>query len=223
MGPIGKNAGEQADLAVLSYDPLPSGSAIRCERTADSLLITIPVVLPNAQTSQRQIVRAGLLPAGWATAGILLILGAYVLVVFHPIRIEREVRPWAVISLSVFCASAYLLVLWTISSAVREQVDRAGKRATVVLATAANLLVESADGTGKSSDQFKMDEVLAIDVAKAPTDGQHGLGVVVPALSCVQIQLRGGNSFDIATGRDAQELRWVANALRAFHAARDED
>jgi hypothetical protein len=205
---------------MLAYDDLPPGSDIRREyaggagagdsAAAREVKITVPAGEPP-----RAAMKVALFDsfAAGARSSLALLLLAFLLftIGLRNNRVSGVPLAWAWAFFALFCAALVLLVVWVRYGMTLDAVRVGREQMTVLAATPARLLIETAGPFGVASYDFAREKVLALDVRHGPLRDDRNLPRRVPH---VAVALADGRTILILPGRDVRELRWVCATVR---------
>jgi hypothetical protein len=192
---------------LLAYDDLPPGSDLGREFTAEGVVITAARAAPSARAIRWARRRA----AGRAardTAALLALVGLWLWLMAPPQPI-RSLTAVVYPLVGLLAASIFLLAWQGRSAQCIDALRIARRQATVIVADAERLRIETEGPFGALSESVEAARVGAVEVAQI-----EGKAWFAMDRSVLRVTLVDGRALDLLRGRDESELAWVASMLR---------
>jgi hypothetical protein len=198
----------------LAYDDLPPGSDIRREYIGDGIAREVKIIVPAGEppSAARQGVLFDAFASGARASWALLALAFLLFQLgLRNNRIGGVALTWAWLFFGIFCAALVLLVAWVRYGMMLDSLRIGREQMTVIAATPARLLIETAGPFGVASYDFPRETIASITTGSGVLRDDRNLP---RRLLHITIALVDGRSVFILPGRDARELRWIAAAVR---------
>src|SRR5438128_46490 len=118
-------------MSVLQYDPLPAGSTIQIERSAERLRLTIPPgQVPSEFLAAAR--RSAVLPAALYSGAIILGGFLFARIMLGTRRLDAALLAGAAAALIVLCAALFLLIWQCVYRLRRESLRNGYGQATLI-------------------------------------------------------------------------------------------
>ena len=196
-------------VPALAYDELPEGSALRREYDGrGGVTITAPAgELPPSV--RRSIAREGLVPASFALAACVVLVGLILFFAARSNRLDPALRTAAVVTLGVLGGGVFLFVWLAHYAMLADAMSLARRQSTVLHADARRILVETKGPAGEESLEVPAESLQSFQVSCAIVDTVRRSAPV----PCLQVNLRSDIGPFLLGGHHVAELRWVAATL----------
>ena len=197
-------------MPILAYDPLPEGSDLSCEITAEGVRIAAAIQEPSARSirfARRSAAFRAIPDSLFGVTGTTFV----VMFLYESVNRGRGFSLPAVIFpiIAVFIAAVYLLAWKGRSDAAIDLLHQARRERTVLFADSNELRIEIDGPRGSIHKQFDASSLTAI--SRAPITFSHWWNARLPTL---RIILKDAAPIDVLPGRDEAELQAVAAILR---------
>lgn len=194
----------------LSYDDLPAGSDIHREYAPDrSVRITVPASDIPPPVRRAAAHRALVVGAALAVPVLLVALVIFAYAV-RTNRVTGVPLAWAVAFFGVFCVAMAALIAWVQYGVLVETAQAARRQTTLIHASPARVLVETAGPFGTVGYDLPRDRLLWIGVGRGSLTSGRG---VTYRVRYITLRMAGERPIHLLPGRDEIELRWVASTL----------
>jgi hypothetical protein len=194
---------------LLAYDDLPPGSDIQRVIDGEQVRITVPPGDVPAAVVRQTAYEA--LASGASSSSALLLLcfiGFYAGLSIN--RIAGAVVGWAWAFFAIFCVSLVGLVVWVRYGVMLDAIRAGRRQGTVIAATPRRLVVETLGPFGEGGYDVERDRIHRIGIGRGVLRDMHGRARRVMRL---MVMLEGGEPILLLPGRDARELRAIADLL----------
>ena len=193
----------------LAYDDLPPGSDIRREYIGDGDAREVKIVVPAGEppAAARKSVLFDAFASGARASWALLLLALLLFQLgLRNNRIGGVALTWAWLFFGIFCGALVLLVAWVRYGVMLDSLRIGREQMTVIAATPARLLIETAGPFGVASYDLAREKITSMTVASGVLRDDRNLP---RRLLHIAISLIDGRTILILPGRDARELRWI--------------
>jgi hypothetical protein len=198
----------------LAYDDLPPGSDMRREYIGEGDAREVKIIVPAGEppAAARKTALFDAFASGARASWALLLLALLLFQLgLRNNRVGGIALTWAWLFFGIFCGTLVLLVAWVRYGMMLDSLRIGREQMTVIGATSARLLIETAGPFGVASHDFPRENIRSIAISNSVLRDDRNLP---RRLLHLGIALADGRTILILPGRDARELRWVCAATR---------
>jgi hypothetical protein len=191
---------------LLAYDDLPPGSDLCREFTANGVTITAACAAPSLRAI-RWARRRAVPPAARDATALLALLSLWIWLMAPPQPI-RSLAPVVYPLIGLLVASVFLLAWQGRSAQCIDALRLAQRQATLIIADAQRLRIESDGPLGTQSHSLAAESIRGLNVQ------QQDKPWFAMDRRVLRVTLEDGRCIDLLAGRDDSELAWASSVLR---------